>query len=242
MSLTWADVEVDEEEVFARYNQPTTTPKTKPLDYAYKGLLEQRAKLLIPIADVTAHMTEDDLLLNTNLQTSALFNRLTDEFNKKQTTLEEYNTQLVKLKDSLTNVSALMDNLKKTYIVHQTDSVDSLNALNEKIVSFLKETNASVADVIQKKIAKAESEIYDISNKLSGLRAIIVTGVNEIIKEEDKQKKMCSICFDKEVDTALVPCGHTYCKKCAEADRSRYARCAQCRKEITSRIKIFFSV
>lgn len=241
MSLTWADVELDEEEVFALYNQPTTTP-VKPLDYAYKGLLEQRAKLLIPIADVSADMTEDDLLLNTNLHTSALFSRLTDEFNKKQTALEEYNTQLIKVKDSLENVSALMDNLKKTYIVHQIDSVDSLNSLNEKIVTYLKETNVSVSDVIQKKIAKTESEIYDISNKLNGLRAIIVTGVNEIIKEEDKQKKICSICFDKEVDTALVPCGHTYCKKCSEKDRSRYARCAQCRTEISSRIKIFFSV
>jgi DNA repair exonuclease SbcCD ATPase subunit len=235
MALTFEDAEFDDD-VFESYNRPN---KTKPLDDAYQGLLEQRNKLLIP--GVSTEMTEDDLLLNTNLQTSALFNRLSDEFKKKQTTLEEYNRQLERVRESSLKISSMIDELKKIYIVHQYDST-SINKLSENILSYFKETNPKVTEIIEKNISKVESEVYDISNKLNGLRNIIVTGVNELVKPESKEKKICSVCFDKEVDTALIPCGHTYCKVCAETDRSRYAKCPHCRVQINSRIKIFFSV
>ena len=122
------------------------------------------------------------------------------------------------------------------------DKVDTLNSLEQIMKDYFKETNPSVSDLIRNKIATLEGEIDNISNKLNALRALIVTGVNQIVKPEDKEKKMCPVCFDSEVNTALVPCGHTYCKGCSEADRSRYAKCPQCRTQINARIKIFFSI
>ena len=240
MALTLGDIEWDDDDdVFSSYNQPA--PKVKPLDYAYQGLLEQRNKLLIPMSD-SKDMTEDDLLLKTNLQTSALFNRLTEEFKSKQAALEEYNKQLLNIRESSSKFSVMMDNLKKTYFEHVVDSVHNLVEVNDKMIAYFKETNPIASDAIKKKISKIESDIYDIGNKLNGLRNIIVSGVNELVKEENKQKKICSVCFDKEVDTALVPCGHTYCNECAGVDRSRYARCPHCRTQINNKIKIFFSV
>jgi hypothetical protein len=67
-------------------------------------------------------------------------------------------------------------------------------------------------------------------------------GLDEIVKPEDAQKKMCPICFESEVNTVLIPCGHTYCKGCSDIDRSRNAKCPQCRSVINSRIKLFFTV
>ena len=81
MALSLADVENFDENHIENYREPK-------LEDAYQGLLERRNTLLIPMADQTVSMTEDDLLVNTNLQTSALFNRLNDEFKQKQKTLE----------------------------------------------------------------------------------------------------------------------------------------------------------
>ena len=182
------------------------------------------------------------LLVNKNLQTSSLFNRLNDEFKQKQKTLEEYNTNLQTIQESDYKITTQIDSLRKIYMSTNLDKVDSLNSVEDTLKDYFKETNPIVSDTIRKKIASLEGETDNISNKLNALRALIVTGVNEIVKPEDKEKKMCPVCFDNEVNIALVPCGHTYCKGCSEADRSRYAKCPQCRTQINARIKIFFSL
>jgi uncharacterized coiled-coil DUF342 family protein len=244
MALSLADLEdfdgyTDRIEVFQNYREPNTI---NPLENAYQGLLEQRNNLVIPMADEKVTMTEDDLLINKNLQTSSLFNRLNDEFKQKQKTLEEYNTSLQTIQESHYKITTQIDNIKNVYMSTAVEEVDKLNLIYDKLNVYFKETNPSISDIIRKKIATLEGEIDNISNKLNALRALIVTGVNEIVKPDDKEKKMCPVCFDNEVNTALVPCGHTYCKGCSEADRSRYAKCPQCRTQINARIKIFFSI
>jgi predicted nucleic acid-binding Zn-ribbon protein len=247
MALSLADLE--DFDVHASYNNRievfqnyTGENQINPLENAYQGLLEQRNTLLIPIADEKITITEDDLLVNKNLQTSSLFNRLNEEFKQKQIKLEECNSQLQTVTDIQYKIMTNVDNLKKVYMSNAVDAVDSLTKLHEKINDYFKETNPGITDIIRKKIATLEGEIDNISNKLNALRSLIVTGVNQIVKDENKEKKMCPVCFDNEVNTALVPCGHTYCKGCSEADRSRYAKCPQCRQQINARVKIFFSI
>ena len=247
MALSLADLDDFDEhatynnriEVFQNYSSPN---QISPLEDAYQGLLERRQTLLIPIADEKVSITEDDLLVNKNLQTSALFNRLNEEFKQKQKTLEEYNTNLQTIQESHYKITKEIDSLRKVYMSTCVDKVDTLNSVEQIMKDYFKETNPAVSDLIRNKIAVLEGEIDNISNKLNALRALIVTGVNHIVKPEDKEKKMCPVCFDNEVNTALVPCGHTYCKGCSEADRSRYAKCPQCRTQINARIKIFFSI
>lgn len=247
MALSLADLEDFDEhggynnriEVFQNYIGEN---QINPLENAYQGLLEQRNTLLIPVADEKVSITEDDLLVNKNLQTSALFNRLNEEFKQKQKTLEDYNTNLQTIQESHYKITKEIDSLRKVYMSTSVDKVDTLNSFEQIMKDYFKETNPSVSDTLRNKIAILEGEIDNISNKLNALRALIVTGVNQIVKPEDKEKKMCPVCFDNEVNTALVPCGHTYCKGCSEADRSRYAKCPQCRTQINARIKIFFSI
>lgn len=226
-------------EVFQNYSGENLI---NPLDNAYQGLLEQRNNLVIPMADEKIIMTEDDLLVNKNLQTAALFNRLNEEFKQKQIKLEECNSQLQTVTDTSYKIMINIDNLKKVYLSNSVDAVDSLTTLHTKINEYFKEINPGISDILRKKIATLEGEIDNITNKLNALRSLIVTGINQIVKDENKEKKMCPVCFDNEVNTALVPCGHTYCKGCSEADRSRFAKCPQCRSQINARVKIFFSI
>lgn len=226
-------------EVFQNYSETNTI---RPLEDAYQGLLESRNNLLIPIADETVSMSEDDLLINKNLQTANLFNRLNEDFKQKQIKLDDYNAQLNSILETPTKIYTNMESLKKVYMSNHVESLTGLNEVNTKLTSYFNEINSVVSDIIRRKIAVLEGEIDDITRKLNALRSLIVTGVNEVVKPQDREKKMCPVCFDNEVNMALVPCGHTYCKGCAETDRSRYAKCPQCRAQINARVKIFFSI
>jgi len=167
---------------------------------------------------------------------------LNDEFKQKQKALEEYNTNLQTIQETPHKIGLNIDSMKKAYLSSDVKAVDNLNLVYDTLKDYFKEINPGISDIIRKKIATLEGELDNISNKLNALRALIVTGENQIVNPEDKERKMSPVCFDNEVNTALVPCGHTYCKGCSEADRSRYAKCPQCRTQVNARIKIFFSI
>ena len=237
--LEYLDQQSERVEVFANYSGVDDTPS---LEDAYQGLLDKRNAIVIPGDDSNIKLTEDDLLVNKNLQTACLFNRLNDEYKQKQLKLEEYTVSLKTIQDTPSKINANIEALKKIYMSNSMESVESLGELNDKIGKYFNESTHTVTKVITSKISELENNIEDLTRKLNALRSLIVTGVNQIVKPEDVQKKMCPVCFDNEVNIALVPCGHTYCKGCSEADRSRYAKCPQCRAQINARVKIFFSI
>jgi hypothetical protein len=212
------------------------------LEDAYNGLLEQRNQLISPVLSTSGNMNEEELLINTNLQTATLFKRLNDEFKQKQKTLEIYNSDLKSVLDTPLKISNYMNSLKTVYMSTDPSTVDGLVTLINTSTTFFRDTNTKLSDMLRKKIAGLEGELDDINRKLTALRSLIITGVNDIVKTEDTTKKICPVCFDNEVSIALVPCGHTYCRGCAEVDKSRYAKCPQCRTQINARIKIFFSM
>ena len=79
------------------------------LEDAYNGLLEQRNALISPVLTTSANMNEEELLINSNLQTAALFKRLNDEFKQKQKTLEIYNSDLKSVLDTPLKISNYMN-------------------------------------------------------------------------------------------------------------------------------------
>jgi len=226
-------------ENFSNYTNPDIEPR---LETAYQGLLDQRNDTMAPVFDTSDILSEDDILINKTLQTESLFKRLTTEFKQKQLELDIYNEQLNKFLEIPGKIYSDINILRNIYITHDMETVDSLNIIDDTIRNFFNEKKSHIADIIRNKLMELENDIGSLTKKLNTLRSLIVTGVNEIVKAEDIQKKMCPVCFDSEVNMALVPCGHTYCKGCAEADKSRYAKCPQCRAQINARIKIFFSI
>jgi hypothetical protein len=220
---------------------------------AYNQLLQQR---LAPVSwddsrnkeDETqgneilvASLSEDDILTNTNLQTDTLFKKLKQEFKEGSRFAELYTDQLKEVQDSIVKIELGIQNLKRNCEIHFQDGIEGLHKqYNEfqKEINFCKQ---KTIEEIKKKLNAKNLEVESISKKLNILRKIIVSGVQEIVKPEDIQKKMCPICFENEVNTVLVPCGHTYCKSCSESDRSRHAKCPQCRVQINARVKLYFT-
>jgi len=210
-----------------------------PLESAYQSILAERDTSLDPLPGAKP-LSEEDILCNTNLQTATLFKKLTEKSNDTTKALDTVNETKKSLGESLVKLEKSIQNIKD--ICFDQKGIDELIKPQTALLQ-------SVNKVVEQKMIdldirrdELEKEKDDLSRKLNALRKLITTGIHDLVKPEDVQKKMCPVCFDKEVNMVYVPCGHTYCNGCAELDRTRAAKCPQCRSHINARIKIFFTV
>ena len=56
--------------------------------------------------------------------------------------------------------------------------------------------------------------------------------------QEEDERRQCTICTERDVDTVLVPCGHTMCGTCV-AQLREPKTCPFCRNRCPSSIKFF---
>ena len=63
-------------------------------------------------------------------------------------------------------------------------------------------------------------------------------GIADLVKTcTPSTKKNCSVCYTRERNTCLVPCGHIFCESCAE--RAKRSRCFICRTRIEDSMRVF---
>jgi DNA repair ATPase RecN len=211
-----------------------------PLESAYQNILAERDEALAPLEGVKS-LSEEDILCNTNLQTAALFKKLSEKSNETMKELETVNETKKSLNDSLLKLESAIHNIKSICYSQE----EGLDKVIKNQSAFLDPVNSLVQEkthLLDLRRDELEKERDNLSRKLNALRKVITTGIHDLVKPEDVQKKMCPVCFDKEVNMVYIPCGHTYCSGCAELDRTRNAKCPQCRSPINARIKIFFTV
>jgi DNA repair ATPase RecN len=224
-------------------NLPELIPGSENINSAYTDLLEQR---LAPVSwqgdTQTPPLSEEDIMANKNLQTASLFKKLKSDLKEASNFVELYTDQQKEVNDSLVKIETGFQGIKKMCEIHHQVGLEGLLARYAELQKEIPPIKSKITEEISKKIHTKNSEIEKISAKLNSLRSIIVAGLNEIVKPEDSQKKMCPICFENEINTVLVPCGHTYCKPCSDMDRTRNAKCPQCRSQINARVKLFFTV
>lgn len=55
------------------------------------------------------------------------------------------------------------------------------------------------------------------------------------VEEATDPSNECTICMDNKINTALIPCGHSFCPTCAHQMRT----CPTCRAPITQRLRLF---
>ena len=179
-------------------------------------------------------MSEEEVCSN-NLQTATLFKTLSKKFrelNSQNLILQAHQDLLKQSMDKMSDGISTIDSLCILYDIHTND--------NTPVYTFIKELGKSIQDKISTKESELELNSKTISVKLNDIRALISTGIQDMVNPDVCTKKLCPICFDREVSVALVPCGHTYCGGCAEYDK--YIKCPQCRAVVTSNVKLFFSM
>ena len=214
-----------------------------PIETAYDDLLASREiPILSGMLDDT-QLTDEDILCNTNLHTASLFEQLNTQYNDITIKIERYVDSIKNLDDSANRIEKGLQVFSEECMSHYIQGLNTIQNKSGELKEELSNARVALKIAITQKKDSLEIEQENISRKLNGLRKLILTGVKEIVKPEDLNKKMCPVCFEREVNMVLLPCGHTYCKECsADIDRTRYAKCPQCRSNVNSRVKIFFSI
>jgi hypothetical protein len=223
-------------------DEQTTVPQ---LEEAFQGLLESRTKdPFLDGVDTAVHQDRGDDTFKEHMNTYEIFSSLKTRYSdlqKEINTIDDDNSILINANQ---NLERGYDHIKHVIGVYNKDmklpQVDKyLNAFDE-LKKLNRSTNESILTIMNAKKNTLEAENDNISRKLNALRKYITAGIGEMVNKDELNKKFCPVCFDREVNIALVPCGHTYCSQCYECDKN--TKCPQCRSYISSKVKLYFSM
>jgi polyhydroxyalkanoate synthesis regulator phasin len=133
--------------------------------------------------------------------------------------------------------------------------------MTQEYTAFLNKKTAEYQVQREKKIAELQADMDALDTRLNILRTVIVAALEDTVEPgEILNKKLCAVCFENEVNMAAVPCGHTLCGDCSKstgldrvstnATRARPAflshseqpKCPHCRSQVSSVVKLYFSV
>lgn len=168
-------------------------------------------------------------------------NKLNDIRNKKEIF---YNYQCDLLNKHLTIADICLKNIDENFIINLSNSTDIMTNYNELMKNNY---NDWVNNFYNQTVYKLEKDIKTIENKLEKFQQLFIHIINNLIKnkEDIKNKKICSICYENEINMCAVPCGHTCCSKCVILSRTNTNnnnKCLNCRNQIENYIKLYFSI
>lgn len=169
---------------------------------------------------------------------------------EKEEDEEDYTDLCLKNKKVLEDYLISMENMFESYKKVE-DTITNLEELEHEFIGLscldegdeAKET-ASLKNAIQAFIQKKyeDSKLTDEFNAFKLhyknwklLRSVILQAH---VGQEINGGAYCSICTTERVNTALIPCGHTYCNNCGQKQKSA---CFICRTSVSGRLRIFFT-
>uniref|UniRef100_A0A7S3YQF0 RING-type domain-containing protein n=1 Tax=Lotharella globosa TaxID=91324 RepID=A0A7S3YQF0_9EUKA len=83
---------------------------------------------------------------------------------------------------------------------------------------------------------KIDIELHKATLKDIGITEEVFDKMKETDDDID-DKQLCKICYEREMDCALLPCGHMVCMQCS----TRISRCPHCRERFERTQKLFRS-
>jgi hypothetical protein len=130
-----------------------------------------------------------------------------------------YSTNLLALGPEHSDTRKTMDTLLKTYHSSITRKLDSLtqheNQLREEL-NMTMEKNSTALCLLEQ----------------------IVSMVPHGKKMLNATPLTCTVCYDKEINQVLIPCGHLFCEDCTARSRTQ---CPMCRTNVNSKVTLRLS-
>jgi hypothetical protein len=155
--------------------------------------------------------------------------------------LEQKKTDILKYKSNVfINHQDIMIKL------YNDTNVEHLNDAILKYVELLKTfVNDWINNYYKNKKETLENAINKQEEELASFRKLFIDTTTEIIKTE-KNKNICPICFENDINMCSIPCGHTCCNECIiqsiRFHNARVSKCLNCRNPITDYIKMYIQL
>eukprot|EP01084_Bolivina_argentea_P128760 227529_1 len=201
----------------------------------------------------------DKLLNQLHIKIEQLSNafKISDKkWNKKRSQIVEYFQNTIRKCEDELMCGYKLWNTKD--IIEWLEYMDNRIILNNNIIKQFETANITGYNLLN---------INDLSLKLMGIediniRQLIVAYINQLLEKYNndikhnnnisydndsnddingEDRNVCCVCVQKEVNTAIVPCGHAvYCTDCSKASMKHNCnRCPICRTNVGSIIHIF---
>lgn len=220
-------------EINSAYNNdiditPLSTQTYTPLLEAYGDILNARELLLVDNKDTFNSETIDAIKIVSR------FESLKKDLDGKKKEIELITNETTAIEEIQKQIKDSYDKLIKYIPMYNNKELyesfkECDNKRNNKIYTILTANND--------KISKLFDEISVLSTEITSIVDMIKVGIIGI--DEDKlNQKLCPICFEREVNICINPCGHTICATC----QTGLTKCPTCRSSVSKFIKIFFSV
>jgi len=161
-----------------------------------------------------------------------------DKIYKEYESLLEYKNNLNKNHKNNIFILSILDNHEK---------IDKLNELSTKYSELFNELyDIWINNYYNTTLFEIDNQINKTTTSLNKYHEFF-KNINNKINEnnENSNKKVCSICFENEVDMCAIPCGHTCCNKCIISNNLNIYnknKCLNCRNNIQQYIKLYFSI
>ncbi len=164
-----------------------------------------------------------------------------DKLHKDNEKLLEYKNRIIN--NHTNHINILYNSVNDT----DEDNIKELTQLIDKYEKTLTSLYNSWNDTYyNRKLMNLEKEIIETNEYLNIYQDFFKKIIKDFNENSDNQnKKICSICFENEVDMCAIPCGHTCCNTCVISNNinpSNRNKCLNCRNYINNYIKIFFSI
>ncbi len=203
-------------------------------------------------------MTTDENQIEENLTkenikniNSNVLNKINDK-KKEVEKLLKINNYIKLLDNYITNVESISKSLEE--INNDTECCVINNIANEDITSVfttnkftdIKNTIMEQVTTINETKLKLTDLSYIINLKISNYDNLLneyKNMVKNILADESNTCKimndmLCTICYEKEINKCITPCGHTICNDCSV---KLNGKCFICNQKYTSVVKLFIN-
>jgi len=198
--------------------------RPSPKSSSLKSLTNQLQELETESNDIKVENTELRNLLKKTLTKTELGLK---KLNKMESNLKQRKFEVCSL--STRNEELLTENKRL---------VEERCILEQKVkeLQVQKEDDKKHTDIMGMGVAlpkKVPKDPEQLENTIDALQTLIMK-LRSVQVENYKSRMTCTICYERNWNTALIPCGHCLCDVCAR----RIASCPQCRQLIKRRQKI----
>ncbi len=137
-------------------------------------------------------------------------------------------------------LNALNDTFYKEVLGDTKEFQNTILELDIQKINLLDTYDKKI--VFEKEVLKEKLDKF--TSQLTYMRSFFSELLQGVIKEENQNNHTCNICFERKIQSVLVPCGHTFCEQCIKtSERTQTSnsqkKCGICRSGYSQAIKIY---
>lgn len=193
-------------------------------------LLSQRSNLIQPLRLADRSANEESESVNMDCDSILKF---CNEYKDHKTKLDSISKELSVINDNKkilnTNLETIQKSLYEIMKLARTD--DNITKLFKTVCDDIYTIHQETLKIVIENEPELLAEQLKVSDYIHSSINLLNLAKKEIMedkKEDELTRLSCPVCYEKEVNTVYVPCGHTICMSCCK--KVKGSSCIICRK------------